>query len=325
MSFRDNLQHLRATRNMTQEQLAMLVGVSRQSVTKWEAEKAYPDIDKLLKLCDIFGCTLDELVQGDLTSRPAEPGLDVSAGLAQDVCGYDDHMRQFAGHIAVGVPIIILGMAGSAFFDSVHPSDLPLSSNTLTGLVFLAFTLAGLCVIIPAGMTHGAFVKAHPYVEDFYTTRQKEEANRLFSRGLVGGIAAIFVGMMLSAALYDSVAWAGSAFLVCVALGVALITYASLMHGRVNVSEYNEEALENLSDDEIRELGTSDADALIRKRRRNSRVGSLCGIIMIVATVIALLLFFLAPTPAAAAHFWLPWPIGGLACGAVSLMSQTRD
>ncbi len=36
MSFRDNMQHLRATRNMTQEQLAMLLGVSRQSVSKWE-------------------------------------------------------------------------------------------------------------------------------------------------------------------------------------------------------------------------------------------------------------------------------------------------
>ena len=39
MSFRDNMQHLRATRNMTQEQLAMLLGVSRQSVSKWEAER----------------------------------------------------------------------------------------------------------------------------------------------------------------------------------------------------------------------------------------------------------------------------------------------
>lgn len=47
MSFRDNLQYLRATRNMTQEQLAMLLGVSRQSVTKWEAEKSYPEMDKL--------------------------------------------------------------------------------------------------------------------------------------------------------------------------------------------------------------------------------------------------------------------------------------
>ena len=45
MSFRDNLQHLRDTRNMTQSELAMLVGVSRQSVAKWEAEKSYPEMD----------------------------------------------------------------------------------------------------------------------------------------------------------------------------------------------------------------------------------------------------------------------------------------
>ena len=63
MSFRDNLQHLRATRNMTQEQLAMLLGVSRQSVTKWEAEKSYPEMDKLLKICQVFECSLDDLVQ----------------------------------------------------------------------------------------------------------------------------------------------------------------------------------------------------------------------------------------------------------------------
>ena len=62
MSFRDNLQHLRATRNMTQEQLAMMVGVSRQSVTKWESGRSYPEMDKLMKLCQIFDCTLDELV-----------------------------------------------------------------------------------------------------------------------------------------------------------------------------------------------------------------------------------------------------------------------
>lgn len=38
MSFRDNLQHLRAAKGMTQEQLAMLLGVSRQAVTKWESD-----------------------------------------------------------------------------------------------------------------------------------------------------------------------------------------------------------------------------------------------------------------------------------------------
>lgn len=74
MSFRDNLQALRAERNMTQEQLAMLLGVSRQSVTKWEAERSYPEMDKLLKICDIFECSLDDLVKGDLTGRAPADG-----------------------------------------------------------------------------------------------------------------------------------------------------------------------------------------------------------------------------------------------------------
>lgn len=73
MSFRENLIHLRATNNMTQEQLAVLLGVSRQAVTKWEAEKSYPEMDKLLKLCQIFNCTLDDLVQGDLTTNEPTP------------------------------------------------------------------------------------------------------------------------------------------------------------------------------------------------------------------------------------------------------------
>lgn len=66
MSFKDNLQYLRGSRNMTQEQLAMLIGVSRQSVSKWESEKAYPEMDKLLMLCDMFGVSLDGLVMGDV-------------------------------------------------------------------------------------------------------------------------------------------------------------------------------------------------------------------------------------------------------------------
>ena len=68
MSFRANLQYLRAQRNLTQERLAMLLGVSRQAISKWESEKAYPEMDKLLMICDLFGCTLDDLVLGDVSA-----------------------------------------------------------------------------------------------------------------------------------------------------------------------------------------------------------------------------------------------------------------
>ena len=55
----------------------MLLGVSRQAISKWESGKAYPEMDKLLMMCDLFGCTLDDLVLGDVrvprSGADAEP------------------------------------------------------------------------------------------------------------------------------------------------------------------------------------------------------------------------------------------------------------
>lgn len=112
MSFSANLQHLRATRSMTQEQLAMLFGVSRQAVSKWESDTAYPEMDKLSRLCDIFECSLDELARGDLTHRTRERALAVSPDPATDICDYDRRMRLQATLTASGVACIFLGIAG---------------------------------------------------------------------------------------------------------------------------------------------------------------------------------------------------------------------
>ena len=55
MSLGKNLQFLRKMRNkMTQEQLAEKVGVSRQTVSKWELDMVYPEINKLVELCNLF-------------------------------------------------------------------------------------------------------------------------------------------------------------------------------------------------------------------------------------------------------------------------------
>lgn len=51
----------RATRSMTQAELSNLLGVSRQTLSKWENGKTLPDINSLLLLCNIFDSSLDEL------------------------------------------------------------------------------------------------------------------------------------------------------------------------------------------------------------------------------------------------------------------------
>lgn len=67
MKFGDNLKRIRKKTKITQEDLAEKVGVSRQSVSKWECSEAYPEMKNILKLCEIFNCKLNEIVNEDLT------------------------------------------------------------------------------------------------------------------------------------------------------------------------------------------------------------------------------------------------------------------
>lgn len=72
MSFRKNLEHLRKSANLSQEDFAYKLGVSRQAVSKWESGAAYPETEKILKMCDIFNCTLDELMKDDVAQIRSE-------------------------------------------------------------------------------------------------------------------------------------------------------------------------------------------------------------------------------------------------------------
>ena len=59
--FKDNLVQMRKVLQMTQEDIAEKLGVTRQSVAKWEAGDSIPDLDKCKQLADIFGVSLDDL------------------------------------------------------------------------------------------------------------------------------------------------------------------------------------------------------------------------------------------------------------------------
>lgn len=62
MKFKDKLPKLRKENNLSQEQLADRLGVSRQAVSKWESGSSYPDMEKMLQICSILNCTLEDLM-----------------------------------------------------------------------------------------------------------------------------------------------------------------------------------------------------------------------------------------------------------------------
>lgn len=68
MNFADNLKRIRKENNLSQEQLAEELGVSRQSVSKWESGQAYPEMDKILKLCNMFNLSIDDLINENISA-----------------------------------------------------------------------------------------------------------------------------------------------------------------------------------------------------------------------------------------------------------------
>lgn len=71
MKFCDKLSKLRKNNNLSQEQLADKLGVSRQAVSKWESGSSYPDMDKIISMCKILNCNLDDLLEdGIIEGKP---------------------------------------------------------------------------------------------------------------------------------------------------------------------------------------------------------------------------------------------------------------
>ncbi len=64
MNISDRIQSLRKARGITQEQLADAVGVSRQAVSKWEAEQSVPDLERIVAMAEYFDVTTDYLLRG---------------------------------------------------------------------------------------------------------------------------------------------------------------------------------------------------------------------------------------------------------------------
>ena len=149
MQFAENLQYLRKKQNLTQEQLAEKLGVSRQAVSKWESAQSYPEMDKLLLLCKLFGCNIDVLVQGD-----AHTAIKAADG------GYDSLYNRASFWIAFGVALILFGVAMLLFI-------LAFTESALAMVVLLLCVAVAVFLFIYFSIQMENFQKKHMQIEDF--------------------------------------------------------------------------------------------------------------------------------------------------------------
>lgn len=81
MTTGEKIAMLRKRKNITQEQLAEILGVSRQSVSRWEMDQAFPETEKLIRLSGLFSCSIDFLLSELLDGKKQ-----MDAGISADDC-----------------------------------------------------------------------------------------------------------------------------------------------------------------------------------------------------------------------------------------------
>lgn len=294
MGFGENLQFYRKRENITQEQLAEQLGVSRQTISKWESGTSYPEMEKLLQLCEMFHCTMDVLLRGD-----------AQMALKEDTTGYDRHIDQFAKEIAGGIAFILSGVTFAAAAEGFRLPEYVQAGGAILLIVI------GVLILIAGGLKHGRFVEKHPQIQPFYTEEELEQASSRFITMTVTGIGIILAGLVFvivtegfpvpagyTGTLYE---WT---FLLFVTVGVTLLVYGGIKKSKYNIEDYNRE----------------NAPGEKRKEDKADRIKSaVCGCIMLVATIIFLV---------AGLGFnlwekcWIVYVVGGLLCGIASIVIE---
>ena len=111
MTLGENIVRLRTQKNWSQGDLADALDISRQSVSKWETDASIPELDKLLKLSELFGVTLDELVRGEDAPKaeatvPAAQA--VPASFTPQTSSEQEKRHTIVGTILLGIGAVLL-------------------------------------------------------------------------------------------------------------------------------------------------------------------------------------------------------------------------
>lgn len=303
MSFGENLQFLRKQKNITQEQLAEQLEVSRQSVSKWESSQSYPEMEKLLQICSMFHCNMDTLMQGD-----------VSKDFVEDIYGYDGFMNRFHRLVTAGIALILFGISTMGLLTGLGMDE------EIAPVFFFIFLIAGVMILVVMGMQHSHFTEKHPYIEDFYTEEEKEQAYRKFTVRMAAGIGIILVDVLLfmimgikfenmqvDAAHIGRLEDLGMGiFMLLLIPGVSVLVYGGMQKEKCDIEHYNKE--KNLSP---------------AKRKLDALKGKICGCIMLAALAVYLVCMFMDIEWGTS---WLVFVVGGILCGAVSIiLSKDED
>lgn len=334
MSFADNLIYLRQHYGVTQEGLAEQLGVSRQTISKWESGANYPEMDKLLQLCDLFHTNMDDLMRGS-----------VQVIKEDDTQRYDCHMNRYNLTIAVGVPLILVGVGSTSVLEAFGFGE------NVSAAVLLSFVVIAVVIMVMGGLNHSEFKRRNPSIEPRYSTEVLDRFGRRFSIMTASGVGLILLAVifLVGSTPEDEYAQVSGIFveallmgpfMLMLAIAIGLLIWAGMQKSKYALSELSYIA-------HRRDLGADiplTVSVKTPEQVRNDRIlGVICGVIMLLATIVFLVWGFvplfdqvgswdgidknaikdtIRSGQGGFAVSWIAFAVGGLLCGVVYLIGS---
>lgn len=303
---------LRKQMGWSQEELAGQLSVSRQSVSKWELGASIPDLDKILKMSELFGVSTDYLLKDEMEQAEYSGGtenVEERSVSAEEADRYMRAVQGISGKIAaatalfIGSPIALIQLA--AF------SEIGKFSDNFAGGLGLIILLILVAIGVAICITQNMKVEEYQYLEREPITLQygvsgivekkKQDFQNTYVTNLTIGVSMYIVGVipLFVAAMFDGSDFVCvscvSLLLVFVAVGTFLITRVGMIRG----------SYQKLLQQE---------DYSVENKETNRRIGYVGGVYWSIITAIYLGMSFVTLRWD---RTWIIWPVAGVLYAAV--------
>ena len=310
MILADKIVSLRKKAGWSQEELAEQLGVTRQSVSKWEGAQSVPDMDKVVQMSRLFGVTTDYLLKDEIEEQAAalveeSPLRRVTMGQAAD---YLARRRAAAPKVAFAVLLCIVSPVTLLLLAAMSEVQrFPISGNAAAGIglcVMLVLLAVAVSIFLraDADVRDYRFLEEEPFETEYGVTgmvrqRQREYADTRTRYTTIGAVLYV----LAAAPLFAAVCVDGSDLLYVGAVGVLLVLVGIGCLFLVSAGVYSS-AMERLLEE---------GDYARGQKKHRRVLGTVSTIYWLAATAVFLIYTYGPSGNGQPQYSWIIWAVAG--------------
>ena len=327
MILADKIISLRKKAGWSQEELAEQLGVTRQSVSKWEGAQSVPDMDKVVQMSRLFGVTTDFLLKDEIEEQAAAPAEEESVLRRVTMAQAADYLARrkaaapriaFAVLLCVVSPVTLLMLAALSEVQRFHISENAAAGIGLCLLLVLVAVAVSILLRAAADVRDYRFLGEEPFETEYGVTGMVRQRQREYKDTHTRSVTVGVVLCVLAAApLFAAVCIDGSDLLYVGAAGALVLAGVGCLF-LVNAGVYSG-AMERLLEE---------GDYTRGQKKHNKVLSTVTTIYWPAATAVFLIYTYGPSGNGQPRYSWVIWAVAGVlyaaVMGVVRLLLRSR-